>query len=191
MRSARQMVLGCVLLLLIGCSGTPDPMDAAPCVAGGDLGERVSFEGLSFQVPSRWASVLPSSAMRRAQYQVPRADGDAEDGECALFVFPGTGGSVDANLQRWYGQMIQPDGGSAADRARVDRFDANGLRVTLVAVSGTYSGGMGGGGPKPEFRMVAGIVETGDRWFLKCTGPEATMQVAETEVCALLGTVAP
>ena len=202
MSKVRCILLLVTTVLVAGCGGEPagaldgaaaDPPAARPSPAAGELQERVSFDGLSFQVPARWISEAPGSRMRMAQYRVPQAEGDAEDGECALFVFPGTGGTVEANLKRWYGQISQPDGGSTEERARVERFEVDDLAVTLVDVSGTYSGGMmGGGEPKPDYRMVAGIVETADSpWFLKCTGPEGTMVQAEPEVRALLGTVRP
>ncbi|MGD8375222.1 MAG: hypothetical protein PVF68_03705 [Acidobacteriota bacterium] len=192
---------GLALALLVACSGgdpevssldeTPRPA-MTPQTAPGDAGGRAMFEGLSFAVPERWVEEQPSSGMRQAQYAIPRAEGDPADGECALFVFPGTGGSVEANLQRWYGQFTQPDGGSTEEEANVERFEAGGMPVTLVDVSGTYSGGMSGDGPSPDYRMVAGIIETAtDPWFLKCTGPEATMAAAAPEMRRLLESAQP
>jgi hypothetical protein len=172
---------------------------AAACSGGGaaanvPLGEKVSFGGLSYQAPAAWVSEQPSSNMRLAQYKVPGA-GAAEAGECALFHFPGTGGPVQANLDRWYGQFQQPDGGSTAQKAKVEKFQVGTLPVTLVEVSGTYVASMGpmdSGGPKPGYRLVAGVMETGQGpWFLKCTGPEATMISAAPAVRALLKTAQP
>jgi len=172
---------------------------ASACSGGGaaaqvPLGEKVSFGGLSYQAPAAWVSEQPSSNMRLAQYKVPGPDG-AEAGECALFHFPGTGGSVQANLDRWYGQFQQPDGGSSAQKATVQKFQVGTLPVTLVEVSGTYVASMGSmdpGGPKPGYRLVAGVVETVQGpWFLKCTGPEATMISAAPAVKALLKTAQP
>jgi hypothetical protein len=133
--------------------------------------------------------------MRLAQYRVV-SGGEMEDGECSLFHFPGTGGTVRANLDRWYGQFQQPGGGNTADLAKVEKFEAGGLLVTQVDVSGTYIASMGpmGGGdePRPDYRMLAGVVETAQGpWFLKCTGPEAVMESAVPQVRALLETVGP
>ncbi|MFQ5702013.1 MAG: hypothetical protein ACE5HU_09235, partial [Acidobacteriota bacterium] len=103
-------------------------------------------------------------------------------------------GTVGANLQRWYGQFVQPDGKDTADTARVDRFNAGGLAVTVVRVAGTYtaSGGptMRGGVPRPDYGMVAGVIETGGGpWFLKCVGPETTVRAAAPGIRAALSTV--
>ena len=172
---------------------------AAGCPGGGaaanvPLGERVSFGGLSYQPPSAWVSEQPTSNMRLAQYKIAGVGG-AEAGECALFHFPGTGGSVQANLDRWYGQFQQPDGSSTAQKARVEKFQAGTLPVTVVEVSGTYAASMGpadAGGPKPGYRLVAGVVETGQGpWFLKCTGPEATMISIAPAVRSLLKSAQP
>lgn len=133
--------------------------------------------------------------MRRAQYRLPALAPGTQDGECALFHFPGQGGSVQANLDRWYGQFEQPDGGSTARRARLESFEASGLPVTLVQVSGTYvasTGPRSGGDPKAGYAMVAGVVETTvGPWFLKCVGPEETIRAAAPSVRALLMTAQP
>lgn len=202
MRGFRWFLLGVSLVLMTACGGerTTEPTveqtavdDSPEPGAAVEMQERVSFDGLSFQVPARWMEETSSSEMRKAQYRVPRVDGDPEDGECVWFMFPGTGGTVEANLQRWYGQFAQPDGGSTEQLAEVDRFQVGPLSLTLVDVTGTYSGGMmAAGGPKENFRMVAGIVETADApWFLKCTGPEGTMAQAKPEVRAVLESSRP
>ena len=66
--------------------------------------------GLLFTAPDGWQKVATASSMRVAQYSLPRADGDAEDAELVLYYFGGGGGGVDANIERWLGQVQQPDG---------------------------------------------------------------------------------
>lgn len=184
------MLLGMVGLLA-GCSGSGG--DAARPAATVPLGPMESFDGLSYQAPTAWAADTPSSSMRVAQYRINPGPGDTEPGECALFHFPGQGGSVEANLQRWYGQFQQPDGASTEQRAHVESFQTNGLPVTFVEVTGTYTASMGpmsGGAPKPGYAMVAGVVDTdAGPWFLKCVGPEATMEEVSPGMQALLRTV--
>ena len=43
--------------------------------------------------------------MRVAEFVVPKASGDREDGELIVYYFGGTGGRVEANLQRWTSQF--------------------------------------------------------------------------------------
>ena len=194
--------LSLLLVVALACTGAqqdqaPTRPAASPAAtpAAPSGADRASFEGLSFDVPTGWVSETPSSRMRLAQYRIPAVEGDPDETECGLFHFPGTGGTVQANLDRWYGQFQQPDGSRTSEKAAVETFESDGLPVTLVEVGGTYSGSMGpmgGGGPKTGYRMVAGVVETAEGpWFLKCTGPEATMKTAAPSVRGLLQTVGP
>jgi len=117
--------------------------------------------------------------MRVGQYELPAAEGDAEPASLVVFYFgPGQGGSVEANLDRWMGQLKQPDGGSSKDKAKTETLTVNGMKVTLLDVTGVYAGGdMGGAAQgKPNFRMRAGVIETPKGgYFIKLVGPEKTV----------------
>lgn len=119
--------------------------------------------------------------MRVSQYQLPAADGDAEAASLVVYYFgAGQGGSVSANLERWIGQMQAPDGGPK-EKAKTETTTVNGMRVTLLDVTGAYAGGdMAGGGAaqsKPNFRMRAGVIETPKgAYFIKLVGPEKTVR---------------
>jgi hypothetical protein len=136
---------------------------------------------VTFTAPSEWVKETPSSSMRKAQYKWPGQDGK-EDAELAVFYFPGTGGSVEANLQRWYGQFKQPDGSPTTDHVSQKKVQVNGMEVTEVYVTGTYlksTSPMMMQGPVdelPDYAMLAAIVEAPNGpWFFKATGPEATI----------------
>src|SRR5579884_3708047 len=90
--------------------------------------------GLFFSSPPGWRSTPTSSSMRVAQFTLPRAEGDPEDAELVVYYFGGSGGSVEANMQRWVGQMQQPDGKPSAAVARRETRHVNGLAVTLLDV---------------------------------------------------------
>ncbi len=136
---------------------------------------------VEYQAPTGWVEQTPSSRMRQAQYLLPRAEGDREDAELVVFHFPGQGGSIQANMARWIGQMSRPDGSSAAADAEISEKMVRGQKVTLLEVSGTYqSGGMGPmsrGVSKPGYRMLGAIIETTQGpWFFKLTGPVQTVE---------------
>ena len=171
-------VLLCAAALSIGCSTPPtvvsknEPQTAASSTRG----------DLKLKAPDGWITERPTSNMRVSQYQLPAAEGDSEPASLVVYYFgAGQGGSVDANLDRWIGQMQSPGGGSSKDKAKTDTTTVNGLKVTLLDVSGTYAGGdMGGGGggaqSKPNFRMRAGVIETPKgAYFIKLIGPEKTV----------------
>jgi hypothetical protein len=113
--------------------------------------------------------------MRRAQYRVPGAGGDAE---CVVFYFgPGQGGDPTSNANRWASQFHTEEGrGQAPLKTR--SLEASGMKVLLVDVAGTYVGGMGGmdSGPKAGYALLGAIVEGPEsNWFFKLTGPEKTV----------------
>jgi len=130
--------------------------------------------------------------MRKASYEVPRVEGDTEDGELAVFYFgPGQGGSIDANVDRWVKQFA---GVSAGEVKRADR-EANGLRQHTVEIQrGTFDAGqmaMGGAtGPKKDYALEGAIVEApSGAYFFKMTGPARTVAAARGPFLKLLDSV--
>ena len=155
---------------------SPQPVSSVADASGKAVDK--SFGPIKAKVPSEWTEQTPSSSMRKAQYALPKAAGDGEDGELAVFYFgPGQGGSVEANIERWIGQISQPDGSSSKDKAKTNKKEIGGMPVTLVDVSGTYSAGMmSNAPPRQGYRMLAAVAETPEGpWFFKLTGPEKTI----------------
>ena len=132
---------------------------------------------LTFTRPPAWTDRAPASSMRIAEFVVPKAAGDTEDGELIVYYFGGGGGSVEANLERWTSQF-------ESSKEPVRRTSTvNGLQLTSLDVSGTYVGEVRPGSAerhrKPGFRMRATIVETPKGpYFIKLTGPSATIDQA-------------
>lgn len=118
--------------------------------------------------------------MRTAQFALPRAAGDAQDADLVVYYFGGSGGTVEANIERWLGQMLQPDGKPSKAVAQRQKQSVNGLAVTLVDVSGTYVAEMTPGAAErhnsPNFRLRAAVIETPNGpYFIKLTGPARTI----------------
>ena len=154
----------------------------------------VQAAGLTFTAPKAWQPRAPSSSMRVAEFVIPRASGDAEDAEAIVYFFGGTGGSVEANITRWIGQIQQPDGSSSAAKATRDTQTINGLKVATVDVSGTYVAEMRPGAAehynKPGFRLRAAVVETPrGPYYIKLTGPAKTVAAADADYKALLASL--
>ena len=150
--------------------------------------------GIAWTVPSAW-ELGPARQMRVATYRIHAIAGDPEDAECAVYFFgAGQGGSVEANLDRWAHQFTSPDGQAPAQPAKMETRTINGLKVSTLAVSGTYLGAGGMSGQpevkKPSFRMRAAIVEAPEGLvFFKLTGPLNTVASAEGDFNSLLGSV--
>lgn len=118
--------------------------------------------------------------MRLAQWEVPGEAG-AGPAEVVIFYFgEGSGGSVEDNLERWFGQFEQPDGTSTKERAVVDRFEVGGLHVTRADMSGTYVAPVRPGASErrdlADYRMITTVVEgDGGPWFIRLLGPKGTV----------------
>ena len=136
---------------------------------------------ISFTAPDGWVVEKTSSNMRVAQYKLPKADGDTEDGSLVLSYFgQGQGGATQANIDRWISQVHQADGSDSKEKAKSESLTVNGLKVTMVDVSGTYSAEMAPGSgdftSKPNYRLRAAVIETPKgSYFAKLTGPEKTI----------------
>ena len=140
--------------------------------------------GLTFYAPAEWKAVSTSSSMRVAQFAVPRAAGDTAEGELVVYYFGGAGGSVEANIERWLGQMQQPDGKPSTVVAKRESRTINNLKVTLVDVGGTYVAEMTPGSAErhnsPNFRLRAAVIETPKGpYFIKLTGPAKTIAASD------------
>jgi hypothetical protein len=144
--------------------------------------------GLKWTAPPAWKAQA-QRPMRAATYTVPRAAGDAEDGECAVFYFgPGQGGGVDANIKRWTGQF------DADKPAKTSKATVNGLPVTRIDLTGAYKASAGpmmqAGAPKPGYRLLGAIVEGPEgAVFFKFTGPQKTVAAQQQAFETLLKTV--
>ena len=150
--------------------------------------------GLTFMAPAAWHARPASSAMRVAEFVVPKAAGDSEDAEVIIYFFGVTVGSVDSNVNRWIGQMQQPDGSASNDRAHREAQTINGLKVAMVDLAGTYVAEVRPGATerynKPNFRLRAAVIETPrGAYYIKMTGPAKTMAAADADFKKFLATL--
>ena len=178
-----------------GAMPPPDPAAALPpghppIEQAGGMGAppAADLDAITYAAPRDWVPQTPTSQMRKAQFLLPRAEGDKEDGQMVVFYFgAGQGGAVEANIERWKGMFSTADG-KPIDESSVKResHDVNGMKVTTLDVTGRYADAMSGrpapaaGEAAPEFRMLSAIVETPQGpWFFKGVGPVATMRAQE------------
>jgi hypothetical protein len=150
--------------------------------------------GVRWTAPATWKAEAPRP-MRAATYSIPLAAGDQGIAECVVNYFgPGQGGGVEANIERWRGQVLGADGKPAV--AKIDKRTVRGIAVTVIDSSGTYTG-MGGpmsGGSKPaaSYRLIGAIVEgPGGSVFFKLTGPAKTIAAEQKSFEQLLASIQP
>jgi hypothetical protein len=128
--------------------------------------------------PSSWKKEQPKSGIVEYEFSTPS---DAKQGEpVARITVMGAGGSIEDNIQRWYGQFEQPDGKPTKDKAKADKFEVDGQTIHWVDIPGSFKDTMGAGpfsGAKPvlreDYRMLGAIIVTkdGGQYFIKATGP--------------------
>ena len=137
-----------------------------------------------FTRPAGWKQVEPSSTMRKAQLQVPGKDG-AKGADVTFFFFgTGQGGDVQANVQRWLGQL-----NGSADTQKVEPQEYNGVKVTLVSTEGTLKASPMGGIPEdqPNSALLGAILEHEDgAVFIKMTGPAELVKGNREQFVALV-----
>ena len=139
---------------------------------------------VAFKAPAAWTKKKPKSNIIEAEFEAPAAKGDEIAGRLTVM---GAGGDIKANIDRWYGQFLQPDGSDTKDKAKVEKKTVGGNPVHIVDISGTYKdmpGGPNAGGKainRENYRMLAAIIETkaAGNYFIKFYGPKAT--IAENE----------
>jgi hypothetical protein len=149
---------------------------------------------LRFTAPQGWQPRDPSSTMRVAEFVLPAKDAAAGNAEMVIYYFGGSGGNVDANIQRWLGQMQQPDGRATADVAVRGTRTVNGLKVSLLDVTGTYVAEVRPGATdkhnSPGYRMRTAVIETArGPYFLKLVGPAATVGAWNASVDQFIGSL--
>ncbi len=183
----RMRTLAAFTLLIVAGCGAKDSSPAAPsspeaAKEEGDRTVRAAGAPLVFEPPQDWIVEQPTSGMRKAQYRLPRADGDPEDAECVVYFFGSMGGGdVAANIDRWASQFEQPDGRPSQEVLEQSERKVAGMPVHEVRLSGTYvaetTPGSGVRVNKPGFRLLAAILQSdhGD-YFIKLVGPEKTVE---------------
>ncbi len=141
---------------------------------------------IDFDLPKAWKAETPKTNMRLAQAAIPGAKGA---GDFAVFYFgPGGGGSVEANIARWVGQME-----GTGPKPVPEMMAANGYKITWVDAKGTMKGGQMGMGPAtamPAARLYGAVVEgPGGPWFFKAQGPDSTLASQRDAFVGLLKSV--
>jgi hypothetical protein len=141
-------------------------------VAGSGWAEEA--RGIRWQVPSEWHVEGPRP-IRLATYSVPRAAGDQDVAECAVFGFAsGTGGEVEDAIDLWLGQF------EFGEPVVPFQLTLGRLRLTFVEVEGTIRTNLpSGGAVRPAFILLGAIVEgPSGRLYFKLVGPRRSVEAA-------------
>jgi len=135
---------------------------------------------VTLRAPQTWKHKEPTVRIIAFEFLAPAAKDDKQDGR---FTVMEAGGTIEANLERWYAQFTQEDGGDTKKLAKVEKKTIADQTVHLVDVTGTYKDQRGPFAPaelRKNYRMLGAIIQTKEgNLFLKFYGPKQT--IAEHE----------
>ncbi len=156
-------------------SGAAMPDGAAAQTVEND--GKLDLDTMHFTVPKAWIP-KPHSQMLLAEFAVPKAEGDEQDGRLTVSQ---AGGTLKANVDRWKNQFSKK-----LDKDAVKSDDIGGIKVTLVDFSGTFDDARGMMGPsveRPDYRLIGAVFGSeGALTFIKCSGPAKTMAARADEI---------
>ena len=135
-----------------------------------------------FDRPDGWSYSRPTDGVRAAQLE------KKSGGVPLLITFtrfpPGSGGSVQANVDRWSGQFI-----STEAPAGIFKPEGTALPLTTVRLTGTLRGGIPGGPPQdsPASLLLGAILESPDGFVVvKLAGPRTAVSPEEKTFAELV-----
>jgi len=154
---------------------------------------RVVLGPFTLAPPKEWNEKPITSSMRSAQFTWSEKSG--EQAELIVYYFgEGGAGGVEANLERWLGQISQPDGKPSKDIAKIERTKIANQEATIVSVAGRLTTQQMPGGPAPvdmaDAMLLAAIVNspTGPYYF-KATGSKKTVEANNARFRAMLASM--
>lgn len=169
-----------VFLVLIG------GVNWLPAQAPGPQPVAFRIGSVRFDRPEGWNYSRPTDGVRAAQLE------KKSGGVPLLITFtrfpPGSGGSVQANVDRWSGQFI-----STEAPAGILKPEGTALPLTTVRLAGTLRGGIPGGPAQdsPASLLLGAILESPDGLVVvKLAGPRAAVSTEEKIFTELARTAA-
>lgn len=133
------------------------------------------FLGLVAPKPPTWIEHPPTSSMRLTQFTVPGREGQDAAHVVVFYFGPGSGGGIEENIARWEAQF-RPEADGTPQQAVIERFEADGMPVTLVELVGDWMR-MGARWYTPDQLFLAAIVQAPrGNLFIRFAGDHATVE---------------
>lgn len=154
------------------------PIGGASAPTGTDMANTpvptASGSALTWTAPSGWTPKALGS-MRKGSFSIK---GDGVEADLSITAFPGATGGLEANLNRWRGQLGLAPASAEEVTTAVEKFEANGLQFTVVDYAGNGS------------RLIGAVVPYGgNSWFFKLMGPDALVAGQKAAYLEFLHTV--
>jgi hypothetical protein len=145
----------------------------------------VELAGMKAATPTDWKEeAIKPGSMRMHTFKLPKAEGDPEDAELALFTFPGGAGTVEQNLKRQEAKFEPPAGKKIEDVTRVEKAKVGNLDATYQDIHGTLLRKFPPFDPNakvtkvPDYRQLYVLFETKDgrQYYMTLLGPAKTVE---------------
>lgn len=132
---------------------------------------------LTWDVPRGWTEV-GEDASPGSMRLINLKFGEGGEGECYLSAMPGSAGGLEANINRWRGQMGLP-GYTAEELEKLPRKKFLNGEATYVSIDGAFKG-VGAAEATKNYRLV-GLVKPAPEFtlFVKMTGPKDLVEKNE------------
>lgn len=147
-----------------------------------DRGTVTEIDGLKSTAPTGWKAQEPTMKERVYQFLLPKVEGDKHDAALMVFYFPGGGGGIQANIDRWKGMVVAADGAKPDEAYKTTEMKVGDVKVTIFEANGSYKFKKRPFDPneepelRPDWRLVGVIFESKNGpYFMRMVGPKKTM----------------
>jgi len=176
MRKTIALMASCVAVTWISAAWSQEKRDDAKP-------QRVAFKSdLVAEAPGEWKVKESTKPLRLLEITLPSSEKGLADGQLVITHFgKGQGGGIDANLDRWYSQMEQPDGSASAKAAKKSEIKNDAAKITWVDIPGTLLDRPFPASPdvtkRPKYRLFAAMVDGGAEgpYWIRVTGPDSVL----------------
>lgn len=184
MRSLLVLAGVAVLTALTGACTTAEESKVSTTTAADKKGTEVELGGLKSTTPADWKEEAQKpGSMRLATFKLPKAAGDSEDADLAIFYFKGNAGTVEQNLKRQEAKFEAPAGKALKDVVKVDKSKVGTYEATYQDIQGTFLKKFPPFDPNAkitrmsDYRQLYVIFETKDgQYYLTLLGPAKTVE---------------
>lgn len=150
-------------------------------IAAADEPKPIEVAGLKATPPKEWTLVPEKpNSMRAATYALPKAEGDKDDADLAVFFFKGGAGTTEQNLKRQRDKFLPAEG--------KDKIDETLTEIKVGTNTAQYQDIKGTFKKKPfpmaekftpmkEYRQIYVVFDTADgSAFFNLLGPDKTVE---------------
>ena len=137
---------------------------------------------VQWQLPEGW-TLSPPRPVRLATFSVA-GNGDID---CYLTSLSGNAGGIEANVDRWRGQVGLPPA-TPEELAAMPKIEMLGREATLVEAAGEFQG-MDGAAKAGWMLLGAAVELDGGTLFAKMTGPEQAVRAEKDRFVAICNSI--